>query len=174
MLVVSDGGQAKEGGDKAGNPETLLMIEVEEMKLNDLPLRWQTFFEMKHPEGRACQQCGTRIPLDTCTFTRFPQDRFGMDRFCRDCMKAYQRASSQKKRARFRTTRHFVKGKTGPAMEGRRPLPCLEVGKKYRIGKECLGLVVAQNGPHWVVQTTTGSRCYTAGQLVGLEIRREA
>ena len=144
------------------------------MKYEDLPLSWQLHFEMKHPEGRACQQCGARIPLIRCTFSKHPRQGFCLDRFCEPCAKSYQRARTEIKRAKFGKIRHYVSGTAGPAMEDRRPLPCLEVGGKYRIGKECRGRVVAQNGPHWVVETATGRRCYTAGQLIGLEIRREA
>jgi hypothetical protein len=144
------------------------------MKFEDLPLSWQQHFEIKHPEGRACQQCGTKIPLVRCTFTKHPKQGFCMDRFCQGCMKAYQRARPEQKRSKFAKLRHCVSGSAGPAMEERRPLPCLEVGGKYRIGKEYTGRVIARQGPHYVLETETGRRCFTQGQLIGLEIRREA
>ena len=141
------------------------------MKFEDLPLSWQTHFELKHPEGRACQQCGTRIPLVRCTFTRHPKQGFCLDRFCTDCMKAYQRARSEQKRAKFGKIRHFVSGSAGPAMEERRPLPRLEVGKRYAIGKDFSGPVIGTVGAHFVLETGTGPRLFTQAQLVGVPIR---
>lgn len=144
------------------------------MKFEDLPLSWQTHYELKHPDGRFCQQCGARIPLINCTFSKHPKQGFCMDRFCEPCRKAYQRAKSATKRSKFGKYRHCTGGSAGPAMEDRRPLPCLEIGGKYRIGKDYAGKVIAMQGPHFVVETKTGRRCFTQGQLVGLEIRREA
>jgi len=141
------------------------------MKFEDLPLSWQQHFEIKHPEGRACQQCGTKIPLVRCTFTKHPKQGFCMDRFCQGCMKAYQRARPEQKRSKFAKLRHCVSGSAGPALEDRRPLPCLEVGKRYEIGGHFRGPVTGTVGAHFVLETETGPRLFTQAQLVGVPIR---
>ena len=141
------------------------------MKYEDLPLPWQRHFELKCPEGRACQKCGDQIPLVKCTFTKHPKQGFCLDRFCEPCRKEYARAKTSQRRSMFRKTRHFVKGSAGPAMEERRPLPRLEVGKRYAIGKDFSGPVIGTVGAHFVLETGTGPRLFTQAQLVGVPIR---
>lgn len=144
------------------------------MTFEGLPEKWQETFSNTNPDGRKCQKCGGHIPLSEATFTKNSGGRIVMDRFCRDCMKAYWKARDNKRiSASFRVTRQankVIKASAG-AEQGLRPLPSLQVGKKYRIDGEYTGRVVAMQGSHFVVETRTGTRCFTKAQLVGVEIK---
>lgn len=145
------------------------------MKFEDLPEQWQETFSNTNPDGRKCQKCGGVIRLSEATFTKNSGGRVVMDRFCRDCMKAYWKALADRKGGRSSFRKNATVNRSGASSlgseQGRKPLPVLELGKKYRIGGEYTGRVVAMQGSHFVVETRTGTRCFTRAQLVGVEIK---
>lgn len=138
------------------------------MKFSELPEEWKTLFSARYPKGRACQKCGKARALEECSFSRNGRERFVLDRFCPSCKADYWRKQGDLKRSR-KASDSRASEKTGLLERSR--LPVLEVGRKYEVGGECTGRVVALQGPHYVLRTRGGTRCYTTAQLVGLEIR---
>lgn len=139
------------------------------MNINEVPEQYREETKQKFSEGRVCSVCGAKIELAELNFTQNKPGKYRPDRFCRKCMSDYwfalRRGLSKDK---FRTTNQGVKAE---AEQGRKPLPVLQVGKKYKLGGEYTGRVVAIQGSHFVVETRTGTRCFTKAQLVGVEIK---
>ena len=135
------------------------------MKFSDLPDEWKEKFSAKYPEGRPCRLCGKSRGLEDCGFSKNGQGRYVLDRFCPSC-----RRNDWNQRRRFGAAgiRYLTPFEEA---EESRVLPVLVVGRKYEVGGECTGRVVARQGPHYVLRTQSGTRCYTTGQLVGMEIR---
>lgn len=146
------------------------------MTYDELPEKWKEHYGGKFPAGRDCQKCGNQIPLTEATYTKNCGGRIVMDRFCRDCMRAYRKARGRPRTmASFRKTRQVHRTAKAPVAteqgQGLRPLPVLQLGKRYRIDGEYTGRVVAIQGSNYLVETRTGIRCFTVGQLVGVEIK---
>lgn len=139
------------------------------MNINEVPEQYREETKQKFSEGRACAVCGVQIGLDELNFTQNKPGKYRPDRFCRKCMSDYwfvlRRGLPKEK---FRTTNRVGKVE---AEQGRKPLPVLQVGKRYKIDGEYTGRVVAMQGSHFVVETRTGTRCFTMAQLVGVEIK---
>lgn len=139
------------------------------MKFSELPAEWKAMFSAKYPKGRACQNCGKPMGLSECSFSRNGRERFVLDRFCPSCKTDYWREQGDLRRSR-KASSNRASEKTSVLLE-RRSLPVLEVGRKYEVGGECKGRVIALQGPHYVLRTGCGTRCYTTAQLVGMDIR---
>jgi hypothetical protein len=138
------------------------------VKFSELPEEWKALFVARYPKGRACRSCVKPRTLGECSFSRNGRERFVLDRFCPSCKADYWRKQGDLKRSR-KASGNRASEKTG--LLERNSLPILEVGRKYEVGGECTGRVVALQGPHYVLRTGCGTRCYTTAQLVGLEIR---
>ncbi len=139
------------------------------MKFSELPEEWKALFSARYPKGRVCQKCGKPRTLSECSFSRNGRERFVLDRFCPSCKTDYWREQGDLKRSR-KASDNRASEKT-PVLLERRSLPVLELGRKYEVGGECKGQVIALQGLHYVLRTGCGTRCYTTAQLVGMEIR---
>ena len=147
-------------------------------------------YRKRLPEGKLCPVCGKVLPLEEFGTNRNHGGNY-LQSYCRECNKAV----AHDRHARLYCKR---KGITPPRPAWadltmpRREIPTLEVGKRYEVidtGKTWQGVsggdgkpkpiiykgpCVARWGRNWGIQTSTGIRTFTAGQLVGLTVREVA
>lgn len=134
-----------------------------------------------HGPMKRCAHCGQVLPSRKSFRIRLLDGRWRLQPYCHACEKLVHAESRRRRKERL--------GMAVGHIEDRRPIPRLELGRRYRIldpsedGKSSewtsyssrvTGTCVALQGRNWVLRTPTGIRCYTAGQLVGMVIEEVA
>lgn len=135
------------------------------------PEAWEEARQI-YPFGARCPVCGERKPIEEFGLKVVSGKRYRRHPYCRDCRRVYHRVTEGD-------------GNPPPVQY---PVPSLEVGRQYRIVDRSwtingfadedskpmiatfVGRCVAKYGRNWAILTGTGIRCFTQGQLVGLDI----
>ena len=140
---------------------------------------------METDETRTCTYCKRTLPVSAFYSTTHKYQ-------CKECLgarnKIWQENNKERRNEKKREYRRKTSGKShivrpsptyaspGPDL----PIPHLEIGKAYEITERLrngmddesfVGPCVARYGVNWAVRTETGIRCFTPGQLVGLQIK---
>jgi len=139
---------------------------------------------MANDETRICRHCQRELPASEF----YASKRY----ICKACYnaqgKAWREANAERVKAMKNKYNHKIRGKPVrarslkemPLSSERNPIPALEVGKAYEITERLrngmddesfVGPCVARYGVNWAVRTATGIRCFTPGQLVGLQVK---
>lgn len=135
-----------------------------------------------HGPTKRCAHCGQVMQSRESFRLRLLDGRWRLQPYCRDCEKLVHAECRRRRKERL--------GIAVGQIEARRPIPRLEIGRRYRIldpsedGKSSewtsspsprvTGTCVALQGGTWVLRTPTGVRCYTAAQLVGMVVEEVA
>jgi len=140
---------------------------------------------METDETRTCTYCKRTLPVSAFYSTTHKYQ-------CKECLgarnKIWQENNKERRNEKKREYRRKTSGKShivrpsptyaspGPDL----PIPHLDIGKEYEItdrlrngrdDESYIGPCVGRWGRNWGIKTSTGIRCFTPGQLVGLQIK---
>lgn len=136
-------------------------------------------YRARYPVGKRCRLCGETHDVTAYAICGGKNQQPHLHSYCKDCDNERKRRQEALRRERARADRAPVP----LPFEVRLAIPALQVGKRYVIvdrlrrasgpatPEHYVGPCVARWGRNWGIRTSTGIRCFTPAQLVGLAIK---